>query len=917
MSTEDQPRYAVGIDLGTTNCAVAYVDLERKHPKPEIFKVEQATAPGESEALDTLPSFSYQPAAGEFGADSLLLPGEPADRDYVVGVFARRHGSEVIARMISSAKSWLCHPNVNRMAPLLPWHGAPDVRKASPVEVSARYLRHIRERWDAAFPEFPLQEQDVMVTVPASFDEAARELTVKAAEAAGLPQIHLLEEPQAAFYAWMQAHAASASEEMKAGRLILVCDVGGGTSDFTLIKAQADEQGELQFRRIAVGEHLILGGDNMDLALARHVEERTQSRLEPRRWGMLVQACRHVKESLLGPSPLPRMAVHVAGGARLIGGALQVELTRDEVERLLVDGFFPRTSAHDKPSQASSGFQEFGLPYAADPAVTRHLAAFLTGHQTAGGAERLIEALPDTLLFNGGVFESPALKVRLAEVLNAWRAAADPGAAPIRILPNERLDLAVAAGAAWFGVVRRRRGRRISAGLARAYYVQVGSREAGTPMVVCLAPAGMEEGSELVLQQTFALQLREPVEFSLYASNVRLYDKAGDVLELDPAKMAALPPLRTVIKPGKSATKDHVDVRISVKLSEIGTLDVRCLEVGGSRSWKLEFDVRGSSRGPSRRLGERIAVGSVEEAVLTQGRALVTEAFTGGRDPAPLMKELEAAAGLTRDAWPLSLLRALWESLMDVAEGRRRSVAHETRWLNLLGFSLRPGYGYAVDDWRVEQTWKFFHEGVVHRKNEWCQAEWWILWRRIAGGLLTGQQKALADPLIKSLRTDAHLSRHQGAELCRLMGALELLPEEVKILLGKEMQGRLKQKPEVSLARALWWALGRIGARIPAYGPLNVMVPVETVEGWLMEIIRQPPPSTEAIFAVVQMARRTGDRYRDVSEDSRERVLAWLSSSETPPHWTALVQEGGLLDAEEEQSVFGDSLPPGLHLLNG
>jgi molecular chaperone DnaK (HSP70) len=915
MSAEDQPRYAVGIDLGTTNCAVGYVDFQRRHPVPEVFKVGQVTAPGEFESLETLPSFCYQPAVGEFKPESLRLPGEPADRDYVVGVYARRHGAEVTARLISSAKSWLCHPNVNRTAPLLPWHGAPDIQKASPVEVSARYLRHIRERWDAAFPGFPLHEQDVMVTVPASFDEAARELTVKAAEAAGLPQIHLLEEPQAAFYAWMQAHATSAADQMKAGRLILVCDVGGGTSDFTLIKAQVDEQGELQFRRIAVGEHLILGGDNMDLALAKHVENRLQSRLDPRRWGMLVQACRHVKEMLLGTKPQEKMTVHVAGGSRLIGGALQLELAKTEVESLLVDGFFPHVSSQEKPAQAASGFQEFGLPYASDPAVTRHLAAFLTSHQAAGEVEKLIDALPDTLLFNGGVFESPALKARLMEVINSWREAAAPGSEPIRVLPNERLDLAVAMGAAWFGVVRRNRGLRISAGLARAYYTQVSVQEKGTPVVVCLAPAGMEEGTETVLQQIFSLRLREPVEFALYTSNVRLYDKAGDLLDLDPVKMAALPPLRTVIKPGKSATKDRVDVRISVKLTEIGTLDVRCLEVDGNRSWKLEFDVRGTSRAQTRRLGERLAVGALEESVVEPCRQLIKAAFTGERDPAALVKKIETAAGLARDAWPLSLLRPLWEALVEVAEGRQISVAHETRWLNLLGFSLRPGYGYAVDDWRVEQTWKFSREGVVHRKNEWCQAEWWILWRRIAGGLTLGQQKALADPLIKNLKSNVRLSRHEGAEIIRLLGALELLPEEAKILLGSQFLGRFS-KAEESLVRALWWALGRLGARVPAYGPLNCLVPAETVEGWLSEIIKRPDPSSEALFAVAQMARRTEDRYRDISEEIRAQVSAWMKEHHAPSHGLALVQSGGLLDTEEEQSVFGDTLPPGLHLQN-
>jgi molecular chaperone DnaK (HSP70) len=390
----------VGIDLGTTNSAMAFVDTAVEPWRVETFAIPQLVAPGQVEAREVLPSFHYQPAAGVLPPGSLRLPWQrgraEADADFAVGFFARDHGTLVPGRLIASAKSWLCHPGVDRTADLLPWQGAEDVDRLSPVEVSARYLGHLREAWDNRFADAPLAEQDVVLTLPASFDEVARELTIKAAARAGLPRVVLIEEPQAAFYAWIDAHAADWDRRVSPGQRILVCDIGGGTSDFTLIRVrqtaggESDASGErnkVQFHRVAVGDHLILGGDNLDLALAQHLERRLKGdgNLEQRQWSMLVRLCRHVKEALLGPAAPEKMTISLpSAGSKLIGGALQFEVTRDEAQQVLVDGFFPFVALDVKPQARQSGFQEFGLPYAPDPAVTRYLAAFLIAHQHAG-----------------------------------------------------------------------------------------------------------------------------------------------------------------------------------------------------------------------------------------------------------------------------------------------------------------------------------------------------------------------------------------------------------------------------------------------------------------------------------------------------------------------------------------------------
>ena len=495
-----------------------------------------------------------------------------------VGVMARDEGVKSPGRQISSAKSWLCHSSVDRSAKLLPWQGSADVERLSPVDVSARYLAHVREAWDAKFKNDPLAEQDIVITLPASFDEVARELTVEAAAAAGLPNVVLIEEPQAAFYAWVYKHKSNWPELVSAGHTILVCDIGGGTSDFTLIKvreanssgmddtdssdsadasrpAEPTQPERVQFHRVAVGDHLILGGDNLDMTLAHHIENKLteNGKLTPAQWDVLIRSCRRVKESLLGADAPDQATVNLPGsGSKLIGGGLHVQITRDEAETLLVDGFLPKTNVSDLPTTGQSGFREFGLPFASDPAITRHLASFLNAHGEVANADKAFDgaaARPDVVLFNGGFFASPALRSRLLEVLTSWfdasKTESNADWVPM-ILDNDRLDLAVARGAAYYGMVRRGDGVRIAANLARSYYVEVASDTSGDhqPQAICLVPGHAEPGQDIHLESLkLDLTISQPIEFSLFVSSTRLTDQPGDIVTINREQMKPLPPI--------------------------------------------------------------------------------------------------------------------------------------------------------------------------------------------------------------------------------------------------------------------------------------------------------------------------------------------------------------------------------------
>ena len=959
-------RFVVGIDLGTTNSAVTYIDTEETPWQIRVLQIPQLVAPGQVESRDTLPSFHFQPAATSTdGAqtgdktDPLRLPWDPQNQkpaNHCVGVHARDETAQTSGRGIASAKSWLCHAAVDRTSDLLPWQGASDVKRLSPVEVSSRYLKHIRQAWDAQFKNHPLADQDLVITLPASFDEVARELTVEAAAGAGLKRVVLIEEPQAAFYAWVYKHADDWESLVSVGQKILVCDIGGGTTDFTLIRVRrsaAESQDaaatsaaahKIQFHRVAVGNHLILGGDNLDLAIAKLIESKLANgkKLEPYQWDVLVGASRNVKEQLLANQADTKMTVSLPNrGAKLLGNQLKTEVTSAEVRDFVLNGFLPDVPVTDKPEHHASGFQEFGLPYASDPAITRYLADFLVTHADAGLDESTaqasdstdeVDARPDVVLFNGGFFASPVLRDALVDRITKWFLTdTDPDWQPI-VLDNDRLDLAVARGAAYYGMVRRDQGVRIAASLARSYYISLG----GEPeQAICLVPGNAEAGQTLELDRIFQLTISQPVEFSLYVSSTRLADAAGQIIPVDNEQMRPLPPIRTALKTKSRNEQRDIPVKLHVGLSEIGTIELSCHEVDAeqtsqtNRSWKLQFDVRSATQTDVQsHEGSGESQGFIDEDSWQSCEQAIANVFDADGDAKPktLVKAISDTVELPRHEWPMSLLRRIWKALLDRNAGRKKSASHEARWLNMLGYSLRPGYGVAMDDWRVTETWRSVNGKLFHGTPA-IRNESLILWRRLAGGLSKGQQSAIAEPLLSSVRAMAKKLRgekvkgalvllrpEESVEVWRLLGSLELLSPAIKKEIG-DLIVDLKEKNKLKPARdAMVWALGRLGQRKPLYGPLNCVTDIAAVTDWIIAVMAGDNPQAIEQLAVVQMARCTGDRYRDIDDDFRSKVAGWLKNNNANEKLIELVREVGNFDTEQQGKVFGESLPQGLRL---
>jgi hypothetical protein len=606
-------RYSIGIDLGTTHSALACVDLAASDGEKtvhEVLAVPQVTSPGSVQALPLLPSFLYLPHPDELAAGDLSLPWG-VETGASVGTMARARGATTPIRLVSSAKSWLCHPGVDRRGPILPADAPAEIDRVSPLEASRRYLAHLREAWNHAHPDAPFERQSVTVTMPASFDPAARELTAEAARLAGFGPVTLLEEPQAALYSWIQNSQGGWRKTVKPGDVILVVDVGGGTSDFSLI-AVREIDGNLELTRIAVGDHILLGGDNMDLALAHTVARRLAAEgktLDAWQMRALTQACRAAKEVLLSDAAAPAQPLVVPSrGSKLIGGSIRAELSRQDVTAVILEGFFPKVEAAARPVQRPRiGLQQLGLPYAQDAAVTRHLAAFL-GRQVGALAElpelaaRQPEAAsflhPTAILFNGGVFRAGVLAERLLETINAWLAS--EGAPEARALEGADLDLAVARGAAYYGHVRQGRGVRIRGGTAQAYYVAIESSMPAVPgfeapiQALCVAPFGMEEGTDVAIDAQFGLVVGAPVHFRFLGSTVRRQDTAGVLLDFwGPDELVPAGEIQATLPTQGRTPGEVVAVTLHAAVTEAGTLELAAVPVGGTERWKVEFDMRG------------------------------------------------------------------------------------------------------------------------------------------------------------------------------------------------------------------------------------------------------------------------------------------------------------------------------------
>ena len=991
-----------------------------------MLPMAQLVGPAQVDARVLLPSLRYHPAPGELDAASLNQPWPswqpPADAELqqaiatyvhqgeegdaaeqppaVIGAYARTLGAQVPSRLVSSAKSWLSHAGLDRTAPILPWGAPPDVPRISPLHATASYLAHVQSAWNHAHPDAPLAQQAVCITVPASFDEGARALTVEAARLVGLTHIQLLEEPQAAMTDWLQLQGAALAEQLHGVRLVLVVDVGGGTTDFSLMAVQAAADGGWpQLTRLTVGEHLMLGGDNMDLAIAHALEPQLTgvaqatsaaagtapapvARLSAARFALLVQQCRAAKEQLLAADAPEAVTVTLLGaGASVLGGSRSVQLTREQVRAWVVDGFMPQEGADVLPKKRQSALVGFGLPHPADSAITRHLAAFLARsapamRQHLGLADDAAMPVPDALLFNGGVFHAAALTERLLAVLTQWRGA------PVRQLHNPHPDWAVARGAVVHLWGRHQAERvsahraeksggrpgvlpvdstgdpnaeaplapvpRIRAGSARSYFLWLAPDEnaaageaAPIGQAVCLLPHGQATGVRQQLPQGFALRLGEPVQFQLLASSLPTPWRAGELVDVAALEAVWLPPLVTHMQAlGELAGTREVNVQLQAGLSEVGTLDVACVAAESADQapvrWPLVFAVRGAQAGAAGQ-GESADATSAGDAPAARQRvtppwpavvgevtALIDEVFGDTAQNVDagtvrrLRQRLERRMG-PREAWPVALLRPLFDLLMARARRRRRTAEHERVWFNLAGYALRPGLGEPRDAQRMASLWALHAEGLSYPKGKGNWAEWWICWRRVAAGLNEAQQMALmasvAEPMEhadqRHVAADSPLVAYD--DMVRLVAVLENLSAGYRAELGEWLLQRLARPGE---GAQTWWALGRTGSRVPLHGsPHNVVEP-ELIAPWLQAALAQDWRRNDtAMFAAVQMARMTGDRARDVDEAMRAQVLRRLQHARAPERWQRTVAEVLAMDASDVQRSAGETLPPGLRLM--
>ncbi len=916
------PKYLVGIDLGTTHTVVAYTEASNKNANQaiKIFDIDQLIAPGEVASRPLLPSVRYHPAEGELSAADISF--SPAGEKAIIGEAARSLGAKTQGRFVTSAKSWLSHPTVDHTAEILPWGSDDDIQKVSPLDASASYLAHVKTVWGHKFPDAPLEKQTLVITVPASFDESARALTLEAAKIAGLKDIRLLEEPQAVCYDWLRRHTTNIKQALENIHLLLVCDVGGGTTDLTLIKIEQHTD-EPVLTRIGVGDHLMLGGDNIDLALAHVAESRITSadkKLSPVDLSQLLEQCRIAKEQLLADDAPEQIHVTLlGGGSKLIGGSRTAELSREEVRKIALDGFFPLSGLNDLPDKKRSGVVEFGLPYAAEPAISKHIAAFLKLHsQVATEARGNDSYIPDALLLNGGVFRSQPITKRTLDLINSW---SDQHPT---LLENQHPELSVAYGAVSYAIARRDKKLKIGGGSARSYFLLIDTSEKNQQASVkqqgvCVLPRGSEEGVEVILKkQQFALRIGQPVQFHLASSSGDTKYLPGELVNITDDKFNSLPPLAVAFE---GQDKDEVIVQLSVTQTEVGTLKIQCVSVEkSSQRFDVEFQIR-KKGGANSQISTELpasfndAADKIQSIFGSKSKKIDPKAVKG------LRSNLEKVLSSPRTEWETPLLRALFATLLEGIKSRRRSENHERVWLSLIGYCLRPGFGYPLDDWRVEQLWKTYGQTIqyVNERQNWT--EWWTLWRRVAGGLNEESQEQLFKDISQFLNPAA--ARQSGVakqikirgydDMVRLVGVLERLPVEKKITAGEWLLKRLQKASEPNQT---WWSVGRIASRVPFHGSSHNVIPPEIATQWLQQIFKADwKKIPQAGFAATLIGRVSGDRARDIDEKVRRQIVEKLKANKSPSSWIDMVEAYKELDEKEEKQIFGEALPPGLKLL--
>jgi molecular chaperone DnaK (HSP70) len=906
---------SLGIDLGTTHTVVATVNDQGL---VQDVPIVQLVAAGEQASRPSLPSACYLPHADEVDVRSLQLPWTQQDsspQTHVLGEWAKHTASKLPGRVITSAKSWLSMNSVDRTAPILPWAAGDDVRKASPLDVQRWLLQHVRNALDHA------HDQPITLTIPASFDAVARDLTLRAAREAGFANVFLLEEPQAAMYAWLQQHQHDLRAQLDQVRLVLVVDVGGGTTDFTLLGLEHVAQGPPIMTRIAVGEHLMLGGDNMDMTLARVVEQSitgAPGSLDAVSFAQLMASARAAKEALLSDGAPSEMAVSLpARGKSLLGGMKSSMQQRTDVETLLVDGFFGACSIHDDTTDKRKTLAEFGLPYARDTSIPRQLLGFLRRHAAiaAEAGARMMHGLPmpDAVLLNGGVFNSARLQRQLLQVMSSWFGS------DIRTLTTttDALDAAVARGAAYANEVREGRGVRIRGGSARAYFLGIDGAD-GNPRALCVVPHGQSEGQLQSLPQSFSLVVGQPTRFPLYTSTQAHGVRLGDVVDITD-DMTRLPSLQTVVE-----RETTLPVQVQSLVTDVGSLELTMqMTPQALQRFSLSFSTRiDASVLPTASADAPTSVPSVSMGKKADEAKQHVLLFFGSkgqdtdtRKVKDMRRDLERLLG-AREGWPASLNRELASTLLTGAKRRRRSADHERTYFQQMGFLLRPGMGAPFDDWRMQQLWPLWQEGVQHISEKLTWSSWFIMWRRVAPGLSTSQQQEMwlyLKPWLLQQGTGVKGSGPTPSgtdEMIRLASSLERITATEKVVLGQFLLKKLGRDGLTS-----YWPLARVGARVPFAAAADSVVPPDVAAGWCEKVLERDLKTAEhASFALVQMARMTGDRARDLPLSLRSLVIERLRKVEVPQAWIDQVEQVVAVDQNDNAVQLGDELPAGLSL---
>ncbi len=908
-----RPEYLVGIDLGTTNCVVAYSPISDEPTPAALFPIPQLIGPGQVVERPTLPSFRFHPHSQQFSDADLTLPWQHQsvadDIDCVViGEWARELGSQAPAQMVSSAKSWLSHDKVDRIADILPWIAGDEVNKVSPLIASASYLNYIRQAWDHKHPIHKLADQTVTITIPASFDEVARKLTVEAAALAGLSKVTLVEEPQASCYDWVERRESDAQQLLTDHQHVLVVDVGGGTTDLSLI-ATHNAQQQFELARVAVGEHLMLGGDNVDLAIAHFAEQKLSSgsRMNAANLTKLTQQARRSKETLLAKGAPEQSKITLLGsGSKLIAASRSVEVEKQQIHSIALDGFFPLTDVNDLPQSKRSAIVEFGLPFVSDAAVSKHIAQFLAEHNDG--------VTPTAVLFNGGLFNSPIVVERVTQLLSNWAGES------VTVLENPHPDHSVALGAVAFMQARRGKLTQIKSGASRSFFLHLPSKT-GPGRALCLLKKGEPSGTEIRLSgRTFSLTLNQPAKFNILTSHQDIRVKGelianGQIIDVVDKPLSPLPPLITTIEHQDNSEHSSIDVQLVAEQTEIGTINLQCVSVDSDTRWTLEFDTRSSAAAHSQEV----------DPALKSANQLVSGAFSGNRKTSAnsevktLYRQLEKQLG-NKEQWSFDALRSLFDTLLQGRKRRRRSERHEQIWLRLAGHTLRPGFGDSNDSWRINQLWAINqHQLQFDTTQSWN--DWWTMWRRIAGGLSQQQQETLLTQIAPFLHPGAVNSKqakekahqHGYEAMVKLAASLEKLEIEDKTLLGNWFIKRAIEHKDHNATH--WWAIARLGSRFSLQQNSQNLLPKSVVEEWLNQALVQDWKAENSIgFCAAMLARKVEDRQLNVDAALQQQVADKLAQTRSPKAWFDMVNTLQPLDEAEQSRAMGDTLPHGLRL---